>query len=472
VDFSSGAPTLELAAPSAPIESTPVLDVATEVGLPRVGCYERRRWGAPAVEHDGELYALRVHSLPGDAGSGAAATLHTLSATVAGAPPQERALPLEPLAAGQAYLGVVQTDRALLIARGRQDERVTQTGYGLSLFAVDHTDPTYSEQGELPDISKYDLGDVPRLGAQLSYDVVDLGDPAGPVLASRLDIDPELAMAGFFRFPSRVTRDTAWGFHNGQALGGPVVVSGSTLVGQHMEAVRGGRFRFRLDRIDLSYPAAPAWLEPVEIPGNVLDFDAATGALITLETLRLLEPLGSDNCERAVPKPDGTGEACMVLRRALNALMLDGARATRVGRLLLDADERQVVRLAVSNGNVYYATQRDELLGADGAPFMPRAVSIERVVLRDGRFERQPSFDLAGSSSIPPGLWEQFVARGDRALWVAGDQLFVADFTGAEPRLEAHDIGPWGCASLDLRADVAYCAQGQAGYAEVPLGEP
>jgi hypothetical protein len=66
----------------------------------------------------------------------------------------------------------------------------------------------------------------------------------------------------------------------------------------------------------------------------------------------------------------------------------------------------------------------------------------------------------------------QFVARGDRALWVAGGQLMVADFAGDEPRLEVHELGPWGCASLDLQGDTAYRAQGQAGFSKVTLGGP
>jgi hypothetical protein len=46
------------------------------------------------------------------------------------------------------------------------------------------------------------------------------------------------------------------------------------------------------------------------------------------------------------------------------------------------------------------------------------------------------------------------------------------DFSGAEPRVERHELGLRGCSALDLRGNTAYCAQGTAGYVEVTLGTP
>jgi hypothetical protein len=93
-------------------------------------------------------------------------------------------------------------------------------------------------------------------------------------------------------------------------------------------------------------------------------------------------------------------------------------------------------------------------------------------VLRDGRFERSPSFDVVSASGGVPMSFDHFVAKEDRVLWNGAGQLFVADFSGADPRFQTHDIGLWGCSSLDLRGNTAYCAQGQAGYATVTLGGP
>ena len=44
-----------------------------------------------------------------------------------------------------------------------------------------------------------------------------------------------------------------------------------------------------------------------------------------------------------------------------------------------------------------------------------------------------------------------------------GGQRIVADAGGAEPRLEAYDIGLWGCGAIHLRGDTAYCARGWPG---------
>ncbi|HTV21933.1 MAG TPA: hypothetical protein VMG12_24755, partial [Polyangiaceae bacterium] len=163
---------------------------------------------------------------------------------------------------------------------------------------------------------------------------------------------------------------------------------------------------------------------------------------------------------------------CAVQRRALDALVLDGDRATRVGRLIIDTSEREAVRFAVSSNQVYYVTQPNGLRSDHAGPFAARDITLQRVVLRDGRFERLASFDVAGSSNLPPRLWTQFVARGDRALWVAGAQLFVADFGSDGARLEVHELGIGGCDALALQGDTAYCAQGRAGYRAIPLGQP
>lgn len=493
-DFMTNASTLELAPGSVPIEGQQTRDVATAVGLPRTGCEERRRWNAPAMPIAGNLYALRFH-LPASGAnspavaSPAAATLHVLDALASPAEPSPpRSLELEPLEAGEDYLGAIHTDRALLIAHGRRDAEPLDPGfYSRALFVIGTTDPTDFEQ--MPGYvsgSGYQSDEGLHPDAKLSYDVVDISDPAAPVLASRLDIDPALATAGFFRSLRGVTRDTAWGFHIEEAVAGPAVVSGSIVAGQHSEPLPNGLFRYYLDRFDLADPASPLELPRVEIPGSVLHFDARTSELITLEVLRLRASPGSEACTGGprIPREDG----CIITRRALNALLVGDEHATRVGRLLLDTDERNVAHLALSNGMVYYVTDSRRVAVSNDNPYYtnasgevsygpvvplaPRDLTIERVALRDGRFERLPSFDVVGAFDGVPMEWEHFAASGERVLWGSRGQLYVVDFAGAEPRAEVHDLGPRGCTALDLRGNTAYCAQGTAGYREITLGTP
>jgi hypothetical protein len=488
-DFTSNGSTLELAPGSRPLEALQTLDVAAAVGLPPVGCEERRRWDAPALERAGELYAVRLHAPESGVASPGAVSLHVLDALASpGQPSPPRSLELEPLAVGEDYLGAIQTDRALLIARGRRDaEPLDPSFHSRALFVIDTTDPTESEQ--MPSYvsgSGYASDEGLHPDAKLSYDVIDISEPAAPVLASRLDIEPALATGGFLRSLRGVTRDTPWGFHIEEAVAGPAVVSGSIVVGQHSEPAASGLFRHYLDRFDLTDPGSPLQLPPIEIPGGVLDFDAETGALITLEVLRLLAPAGSEAC---VGQPSIPGkDACMITRRALNALQVDDEQATRVGRLLLDTGERNVAHLAVSNGRVYYATDMrrvavssgvayyttasGEVMNGPVVPLAPRELTLERVVLRDGRFERLPSFDVVSAFDGAPMSWEHFAASGERVLWGSEGQLYVVDFSGSEPRVERHDLGLRGCSALDLRGNTVYCAQGTAGYAEINLGTP
>lgn len=466
LDFASNAPTLELASPGSELP----LDVSAAAGLARFGCDERRRWSSPALERDGNLYALRSHR-PADS-SPALGTLHVVAASSPSVTPTpSRALELEPLAEGEVYLGSLRSERALLIARGAGAEGSASV-----------SDPTRIRDPFSADLPwRADLGDSAWVAgsgddrgavASRAYDIIDLGDPAAPTLAARLDIEPALAAGGFFRDIRGVTRDTAGGFQGDSSKLGPAIISGSILAGSHAERSGGGPFRFYLDRFDLSEPSTPVALAPIEIPGSLLGFDAATGELISLEALRLDEAEAAPDCDTARRARGAEPWVCGVQRRALAGLVVDGDRATRVGRVVLDTDEREAVRFAVSAGTVYYVTQPAALPIVAEGPFAARDITLQRVAWRDGRLERLPSFDVAASSNLSPKLWTQFAARGHRALWVAGAQLLVADFSGDEPRLEVHELGAGGCEALALRDDTAYCAQGQAGYATIPLGAP
>jgi hypothetical protein len=471
VDFATNAPTFDLS-PRATSDVAAPREVSTALGLSAVGCDEQRRWFSPLAERDGYFYALRSH-LGADGSDVAAATLHVVAAGSA-APSSAGSLELEPLAAGESFLGAVQIDRALLVARGGESAASGGPSPDVnSLYSVRSGDPTIPRQEwDGPFVWRSDLGDVEHRDARASYDVFDLSEPSAPVLASRIDIDPALATGGFFESMRALSRDSALGFLVDGSLEGPSIISGAILAGSHFEPASNGHSRFYLDRFDLSDPRAPLALEPIEVPGTVLDFDATTGGLISLEALLLREPRESPRCQGAVLLRGQDPRFCRVQHRALSGLVVEGERATRVGRLLIDTDEREALGFAVSSGLVYYVTQPSGLSSEQLRPFGARDITLQRVALRDGRFERLPSFDIAGTSKLSPKLWTQFVARGDRALWVSGGQLMVADFRSGEPRLEVHDLGLEGCAALALRDDIAYCAQGKAGYVTVALGEP
>jgi len=466
VDFASNGATLELLSANGG-----ELDVPSALGLGRTGCAERRRWGAPVFEQAGLLYALRFHRPASGAGSSSAvATLHVLDPLApAPAGSNASALELDALAQGEDYLRAVQLDGVLLVARARRELGEDASRWPASLFSVRGTDPTYPAESSGVQTWPYVEGLQPDY--RFAYDVIDLSDPGLPVLAARLDIDPELTRGGFLRALQDVTVDTPAGFFPGGAASGPAVVSGSLLISQRGQPIQRGIERAYLERFDFAQPSAPERLEPINIPGSVLDFDAATGSLLTLEQLFQIEPGGPSDCEGRgftsgyLPEK----QACNVGRRVLNALRVSADRAERVGRLSLDTDERRTARLAVSHGQVFYLTEARGAPGRSEASSVERAITLERAVLRDGRLTQLPSLDVSSHSVLRPFTWETFAASGERAFWSTGGQLIIADFSGAEPRVYDRSLAGSSCTALDVRGDTAYCALGQAGFIAMDL---
>lgn len=129
--------------------------------------------------------------------------------------------------------------------------------------------------------------------------MVDLTGTA-PRLATSFKVDPELVQNGLLHFARDATLDAAWGFRSARVAFGPVVADGTSLFGQHAAPLRdpqdwlGPHY---LDRFDFSDPSQPQRLAPVNIPGTLLDFDAASGALLTLETLSFHEPASGAGCQ-------------------------------------------------------------------------------------------------------------------------------------------------------------------------------
>lgn len=97
------------------------LDLPTATGLSGGGSEER--WWRQIFERAGTLYALQLHRATEVEDSDAAAshlTLHAFEpASASGA--ESAALELPVLLPGECYLGTVQTENALLVARGRLD---------------------------------------------------------------------------------------------------------------------------------------------------------------------------------------------------------------------------------------------------------------------------------------------------------------------------------------------------------------
>lgn len=321
------------------------------------------------------------------------------------------------------------------------------------------------------------FGEIARDGrypaAALSYDIVDLSDPAAPRLASSWDVPPDLAEAGFQRGVLNTTLDTPSGW---QSLVGTSIAAGDLLVTQHSEPSADGRLRYYLDRLDLSDPSQPRLLPPVNIPGSVIAFDAATSSLITLETLivdaRLETSVECETRGYASSYSNSGKGRCRVWRRALNGLTLDGDTATLQSRLLLDEDRRALF-FAVSGDQVFYVTEPpgtgySATLGSEPPS---SGGSLERVRLIGGQLERLPSIDISALHPGPVRGWYNVVARGNRVYSLSGHygELGVVDLASDPPTLSRYPLPPWGCPTFDVIGDTAYCARGDAGLQVIDL---
>jgi hypothetical protein len=250
------------------------------------------------------------------------------------------------------------------------------------------------------------------------------------------------------------------------------------LIGSHAEAVEGQplRAKYYLDRLDLSDPHQPRWLDPIDIPGTVIAYDADTSRLLTLEYVDELEPGTSEACASRGYSGyfESEQNACRVFRRRIDAVTLEGGRAIRTSQISLDR-ERLATKIAVSSNRVFFTTADFPSLSPSGEALAPPpgAVTTGTITLetleRDGdRLVPRPSVELRRGTEL--GYDERLFARGDRAFEMAARRLTVVDTAQPEsPTQQAHDLPEWGCAALDVAGDTAYCAAGPWGVESIDL---
>lgn len=316
-----------------------------------------------------------------------------------------------------------------------------------------------------------------------AYDVIDLADPSSPRLATRFNVPSLMAGGGWGYFPMMCSVDLAWGWYGGGYYGGNnslALTDGDLVVSQHMEPLNDGseRVRYFLDRIDVSKPDQPRVLPAINIPGNPVHFNAETGELITVDYVRSREA-GKDwsdcSARGAYGYYDEASRDCEVFRRTLNALVIEGNHAVRTSQLALDRS-RRVGNIAVSDSRVFYTTSdfppvTDPFASVSSStsppvPVLP--VMLETLRLDGGQLVRLPSTLLRQSQGY--GYGGQLLARDERVFDIFDNRVTVIDTTeGMAPATLQHDIPGWGCGSLEVTTDTAYCAVGQRGVEVIDL---
>ncbi len=350
------------------------------------------------------------------------------------------------------YAGFLQTERALLVGR--------RTGY-------------YS----------YDPATGERSETSFAYDVIDLTAGADARVVSRLEVPDQLAWGGWGYGAYGCMIDMYWGWYGYDT--GATPVSGDIIASQHQEPLADdpGRVRYFLDRIDVSDPAAPVLLDPINIPGQVLHYEHDRGLLVTVEDYREelgelasyqacydLDPMASWEYDQAAYEASGydwesTPGTCVRWHRRLNSLLLEGDVARRVSMLDLNQSDEDTLRsvgsIAVSDSRIFF---QSNLYDRDEFRYLDSQVTALGYG-RDGRLSALGSVQLDSESY---GL----VARGNRAFLSGyGTLSVVTSPDGQRPRAASYDLRSWYCdrGSLEVVGDAAFCAGGGFGVQRIAL---
>ncbi len=427
------------------------IDLSAVIGGDEWSCGGGAHWGGEVFTRGNYAYVPRYSYV--ESGNGRAyqqqITFHIVDMSDRAQPRLAGSFSLDPVGTDNSWFaGIVQTENMLLVGRSQgyfrwEKDQIVER-------------PTYS------------------------YDVIDLSDPSSPRVAQRFQVPASIAGGGWGYFPGGCMIDMGWGWYGGGYGSSVALTDGDLVVSQHTEPLDdgSGRVRYYLDRIDVSDPDRPVVLPKVNIPGAALHFNADTGELITVDyELRREAGTSWNDCSArgAYGYYDERYRHCEVYRRTLNALLLEGDRAVRTSQLWLD-QTRRVSNIAVSDSRVFFTTTDFPQPGAaaprssaDATPQPLSPVMLEALRLDGGQLVRLPSHELR---RVPRDSWygSQLLARGERAFEMFDSRLTVVDTTsGLPPAQLSHELPGWGCGSLEVAGDTAYCAIGPRGVEAIDM---
>jgi hypothetical protein len=380
-------------------------------------------------------------------------TLYIVDLSDRSAPRAVGSFALDPAGDDTYITNVVQTDDALLVGRSQ--------GY-----------------------YNYDPSNGKSSSPRYFYDVIELSNPVAPTVASRFEVPESIAGGGWGRFYGDCSLDMGWGWYYGG--GNAELTDGNMVVSQHSVPVPGNpsQVKYYLDRIDVSDPYHPDMLPSINIPGSAIHFNSETNELVTLdyqETVESATDYSDCYAKGAWGWFDTSPNVCHVTRRSLNSLVIEGDRAVRKSQLLLDRT-RRTGNIAVSDNRIFYTTTNFQTSGgyavidvdtASGraTPATPpptSPVTLESLLMDGGQLTRLPSQELRRTP--PDYYYGQLYARGERVFEIFDNTVTVIDtFDPAAPTRLSHELPIWGCQSLEVSGDTAYCAAGQRGVEVIDL---
>jgi hypothetical protein len=426
------------------------IDLSALFGEDAWSCNGGSSWSGQVFSRGDYAYVPR-YSYEFDDQTGAAdqrLTFYTVDLSDRAAPRAVGSFSVEPAAGDTHITTIIQTDNALLVGR-------TQGYYDYDYRTGNATS-------------------TPRY----FYDVIELGDPSAPTVASRFEVPAQIASYGWGHFVvASCSVDMGWGWYGGGR--NAELTDGDLVVSQHSVPVPGkpGQARYYLDRIDVSDPYQPIMLPEVNVPGTAIHFNAETNEVVTVDYLETVEPAsGPEDCYTRGYSAffEERQGACSVTRRSINSLVIEGDRAVRKSQLSLD-QARRTVSIAVSSDRIFYTTS--DFRAYNGVVRSPQAqqpvasspITLEALRLDGGQLTRLPSQELRRLPSADY-YYGQLYARGNRVFEIFDNLLTAVDTSNpAQPTRLSRELPGWGCQSLEVAGDAAYCAVGQRGVEVIDL---
>lgn len=259
---------------------------------------------------------------------------------------------------------------------------------------------------------------------------------------------------------------------------GALQVLDGTLASWHMRDVSGdeSKVRFYFDRFDVSFPAAPAASPSVNVPGQVVAFDADASRVVVvgfeLETIALT---GEDCWSH--PQQWGYGDdgsACTIAHRPLHLLSLSGSSASLLDTLDVEGEEGRLVSV-VSSGDRVFAMIREGgwyggVVSEDGGVSEPVDLPNDVMAIVTG----QGGNALAEAARVTlseGGAWSWMSgAAGAHALFMSDRGLGFVDATdAAAPEVTVVPTYGWGCYQPRVAGEVVYCPMGEYGLQAIAI---
>lgn len=438
------------------------INLAALFGENEYSCNGNYRWGGQVYTKGNYAYVPRYETTYRDADGNyvyqTTLTFYVVDMSDALNPEPIGTFALEPTDSNQYFGAIVQTESALLVGRTRYLQLAQPNPNGSPTPIITYV-PVFS------------------------YDIVDTRQAETPMVVSTFDVPRLMAEYGWGVAIPYCAIDVYWGwwwpyyvwnyypyyyYYNLYNPTGTALVSGDIVASQHYEQVDyQGSVKYYLDRIDVSDPENPVLLDPVNIPGSLVHYDAAAGRLVTVDYQK--ENLNLADFQECIQYGaysffDEQRSECVVFKRGLNALELDGDVARRTGRVEIDDDWR-TQRIAVSDERVFLTQTDPKATGT----IVPKRVRAYRTT-NEGEF--QNIADLALTDELEGAGVGALRARGRRAFETLAGQMIIYDTDDAmNPSVRREEMPGWDCASLEVAGDQAYCALNRRGVEIYDLAE-